>query len=146
MPLNEKNSVRELRQLNVSAEMAGTFLGLIFGGVALSASLLAMYTGNQPDVAASHFCEDLALVLFAIAGISIYSRIRKLDSKEKRLRLLLGLILGFVVFALDISSMVYFELKLQGFPGWVEWIVFSVHAIVGFGCLGLFTMARAFAK
>jgi hypothetical protein len=146
MHLNEKNAARGLRQLNVSAEMAGTFLGLIFGGVALSASLLAMYTGNQPDVAASRFCGDVALVLFAIAGISIFSRIRMLDSKEKRLRLLVGLILGFVVFALDISSMVYFEMKLQGFPGWVEWTVFGIHALVGFGCLGLFTMARAFAK
>ena len=138
--------LRELRQLDVSAEMAGTFSGLIFGFVALVASVSAQWGDNQPNVTVTHFCGATALVLFAIAGISIFSRIRKLDSGEKRLRLLIALILGFVVLALDLSSMVYFEMKLEGYPGWVEWSVFGLHAIVGFGGLGLLTMARAFAK
>jgi len=146
MLLRDKNSLRDLRHVNVSAEMAGTFVGLIFGGLSLFACLCALWMGNRPDVGAVHFFAVASIVLFAVAGISILSRIFRLDSAEKRVRLLVGLVVGFVVLALDVLSMVYFEMKLEGSPGWVEWTVFGIQALIGFGCLGLFTMARAFAK
>jgi hypothetical protein len=143
MLLRDKNSLRDLRQVNVSAEMAGTFVGLIFGGLSLFACLSALWMGNQSDDGAVHFFAIVSIVLFAIAGISIISRILQLDSAEKRVRLLVGLVLGFVILSLDILSMVFFEMKLQGFLGSA---VFLLHAVVGVGCLGMFTMARAFAK
>jgi len=95
------------------------------------------------DEGAVHFFGSASIVLFAIAGISIFSRIVQLDSTEKRVRLLVGLVFGFAVLSLDVLSIVFFEMKLQGFPGSA---VFLLHAVIGFGCLGLFTMARAFAK
>jgi hypothetical protein len=143
MLFGDKRSRQELRRMNVSAEMAGTFVGLIFGGISLFACLSALWMGDRPEQGAVHFFANVSIVFFAIAWISIFFRILQLDSTEKRLRLLAGLILGFGLLVADVLVMVFFEMKLKGALGSA---VFIIHVVVGIGGIGLFMMARAFAK